>query len=207
MRNYLQDLCEGIDAAVFSGDVLFSDDERKELKEYIDRWETAIVEHDSAEAAQPVVLDRDTIRQIFMAHGFTIKDGQTDLKPYVYEAADALLRAMPPASVQPVAVPDGYLLVPVKPTKEMCLSFCKCYDHTREFAYAYQDMLSAAQKPECWCHTCRPVNLDDMRMVLCPDCGNKRCPRANDHRNACTGSNEPGQAGSDYTVAQKGGAA
>ena len=54
------------------------------------------------------------------------------------------------------------------------------------------------QKPACWCRTCRPVVLNDMRFVVCPDCGNKRCPRANDHRNACTGSNEPGQEGSAY---------
>lgn len=53
--------------------------------------------------------------------------------------------------------------------------------------------------PDCWCRTCRPVVLNDMRFVVCPDCGNKRCPRANDHRNACTGSNEPGQEGSAYT--------
>jgi|GEM_PF-1248909 len=33
----------------------------------------------------------DTIRAVFLAHGFTIKDGHTDLKPYVYEAAHALL--------------------------------------------------------------------------------------------------------------------
>lgn len=52
--------------------------------------------------------------------------------------------------------------------------------------------------PDCWCRTCRPVVLNDMRFVLCPDCGNKRCPRANDHRNACTGSNEPGQEGGAY---------
>ncbi|MEC4056088.1 hypothetical protein VSO76_07545 [Klebsiella pneumoniae] len=52
--------------------------------------------------------------------------------------------------------------------------------------------------PGCWCRTCRPVDLNDMRFVVCPDCGNKRCPRANDHRNACTGSNEPGQEGSAY---------
>ena len=52
--------------------------------------------------------------------------------------------------------------------------------------------------PGCWCRTCRPVVLNDMRFVVCPDCGNKRCPRANDHRNACTGSNEPGQDGSAY---------
>lgn len=52
--------------------------------------------------------------------------------------------------------------------------------------------------PDCWCCTCRPVAINDMRFVVCPDCGNKRCPRANDHRNACTGSNELGQEGSAY---------
>lgn len=57
------------------------------------------------------------------------------------------------------------------------------------------------QKPDCWCLTCRPVTLNDMRFVVCPDCGNKRCPRANDHRNAYTGSNEPGQEGSAYPAA------
>lgn len=35
-------------------------------------------------------------------------------------------------------------------------------------------------------------------MILCPTCRNKRCPHATDHRHACTGSNEPGQAGSAY---------
>ncbi|WP_367187605.1 hypothetical protein [Klebsiella variicola] len=57
--------------------------------------------------------------------------------------------------------------------------------------------------PDCWCRTCRPVVLNDMRFVVCPDCGNKRCPRANDHRNACTGSNEPGQEGSAYPDAPR----
>ena len=36
------------------------------------------------------------------------------------------------------------------------------------------------------------------RMFLCPTCGNKRCPKATNHELACTGSNEPGQPGSDY---------
>lgn len=59
--------------------------------------------------------------------------------------------------------------------------------------------VTAATVPEkCWCRTCRPVDITDMRFVVCPDCGNKRCPKANDHRNACSGSNEPGQAGSAY---------
>ncbi|GJK30830.1 hypothetical protein TUM17556_27490 [Enterobacter asburiae] len=55
--------------------------------------------------------------------------------------------------------------------------------------------------PECSCRACRPVTISDMRFVVCPDCGNKRCPHANDHRNACTGSNEPGQEGSAYPAA------
>lgn len=57
--------------------------------------------------------------------------------------------------------------------------------------------------PDCWCCTCRPMVLNDMRFVVCPDCGNKRCPRANDHRNACTGSNEPGQEGIAYPDAPR----
>lgn len=55
--------------------------------------------------------------------------------------------------------------------------------------------------PVCWCRTCRPVTMNDMRFVVCPECGNKRCPHANDHRNDCTGSNEPGQIGSAYPAA------
>lgn len=56
---------------------------------------------------------------------------------------------------------------------------------------------------KCWCQTCRPVTMNDMRFVVCPECGNKRCPRANDHCNACTGSNAPGQDGSAYPAAPK----
>ncbi|MCQ7329062.1 hypothetical protein NP116_14960 [Salmonella enterica] len=56
---------------------------------------------------------------------------------------------------------------------------------------------------DCSCRTCRPVTFTDSRFVVCPECGNKRCPHANDHRNACTGSNEPGQEGSAYPAAQQ----
>jgi hypothetical protein len=58
--------------------------------------------------------------------------------------------------------------------------------------------LLAFQKKRCWCHTCRPITIEDMRMVLCPDCGNKRCPKATHHELACTNSNEPNQKGSIY---------
>lgn len=43
-----------------------------------------------------------------------------------------------------------------------------------------------------------PVELG--RMVVCSTCGCKRCPHATDHRQACTNSNEAGQAGSVYGV-------
>lgn len=38
-------------------------------------------------------MNKDKIRDIFLAAGFTIKEGQTDLKPYVY-AAQRLLRRL-----------------------------------------------------------------------------------------------------------------
>lgn len=60
----------------------------------------------------------------------------------------------------------------------------------------------------CICHRCiREKNLRDpsgnfmlstVLMILCPDCGNKRCPKASDHNLACTKSNATGQAGSIY---------
>jgi len=58
------------------------------------------------------------------------------------------------------------------------------------------------------CHACLvgvmehglPVTMQ--RMIVCPDCGNKRCPKASNHRHQCTGSNEPNQRGSIYTTPQ-----
>ncbi len=54
---------------------------------------------------------------------------------------------------------------------------------------------------QCECHRCRSgrnLEIWDIRMVVCEVCGNKRCPKANDHRNECTNSNEPGHPGSAY---------
>ncbi|WP_306365333.1 hypothetical protein [Nocardia sp. CC227C] len=63
----------------------------------------------------------------------------------------------------------------------------------------------------CGCHYCheewrRAVAALDpdaselrfMPFIVCPDCGNKRCPRAAYHDHECTRSNEPGQEGSVY---------
>lgn len=114
------------------------------------------------------------------------------------------------------AIPDGYVMVPKEPTEQMY----DAGDRQMATKQVWDAMLAAAPQPQnapqnipeiipgwipvseripdCWCRTCRPVAINDMRFVVCPDCGNKRCPRANDHRNACTGSNEPGQEGSAY---------
>ena len=65
---------------------------------------------------------------------------------------------------------------------------------------AAQDDPPQRQMHKCWCTTCRPISGfgEDMRFVVCPTCGNKRCPRAHNHTLACTGSNEPGQKGSSW---------
>lgn len=67
----------------------------------------------------------------------------------------------------------------------------------------------------CWCLECEDRDAktvegltgDGMKtlsrfMVVCPECGNKRCPRASDHNEGCTGSNEPGQVGSRYGISR-----
>lgn len=57
---------------------------------------------------------------------------------------------------------------------------------------AYRNGLCDCGTSKCWCETCRPHSVE-MRMILCPDCGNKRCPKARNHENPCTGSNAVGQ--------------
>lgn len=52
---------------------------------------------------------------------------------------------------------------------------------------------------KCGCWRCMSGrNEVRVRMIVCPVCGCKRCPKASDHELTCTGSNEPGQSGSVY---------
>lgn len=53
-------------------------------------------------------------------------------------------------------------------------------------------------KDDCWCEACKPQDFNNMRMIVCSICGNKRCPHATNHINECTGSNEIGQKGSSW---------
>ncbi len=43
-----------------------------------------------------------------------------------------------------------------------------------------------------------PLGFTKRAFMACPDCGNKRCPRASAHWQACSGSNDDGQVGSFY---------
>ena len=62
------------------------------------------------------------------------------------------------------------------------------------------------EKPNCYCYNCLKDYTEPghafpyvtSRMIVCPECGNKRCPHATDHNLPCTNSNEPGQPGSRY---------
>lgn len=121
---------------------------------------------------------------------------------------------------QPYTLRDGWVAVPFEPTPEMNKAGWAAMNEHDAIDPTYRAMLAAAPdfreisnsstkhfrenaetSTKCWCLSCRPVTMNDARFVVCPDCGNKRCPHANDHRNACTESNEPGQEGSAYPAA------
>lgn len=74
---------------------------------------------------------------------------------------------------------------------------------------ALTEVLRLTEDAACGCYACignKPSRIGGVewltvgmtRMIVCTTCGNKRCPHGTDHRNACTGSNEPGQDGSRY---------
>ena len=50
---------------------------------------------------------------------------------------------------------------------------------------ALSDGLGAAPEARCWCHACRPITFADIRMIVCPDCGDKRCIHAMSHAAPC----------------------
>lgn len=59
-------------------------------------------------------------------------------------------------------------------------------------------------KDGCGCWMClNDPSLGHMnpvmqRMIVCVDCGNKRCPKSTYHDHPCTRSNESGQPGSRF---------
>lgn len=73
--------------------------------------------------------------------------------------------------------------------------------------WANRMVLVDAKVKRCSCMACVEANDEVVfgtdawlhrSFVVCEFCGNKRCPHAAWHGEECTGSNEPGQPGSDY---------
>lgn len=95
---------------------------------------------------------------------------------------------------------------------EDCQLKAAIHEHLKSINYYHTLQLKKWYQPEqtvsdgdCWCYDCDAqrreagiIGMLDVRMNLCPDCGNKRCPKATNHTNQCTDSNEAGQQGSRY---------
>lgn len=127
-------------------------------------------------------LTNAKIREIFLAHGFTIKEGLTDLKPYVYAAARAIADEV--AEKDDSNSPEfegiaqssgisgelpGWKLVPVKLTEDMLIAFAevwyskkRCIDDC-EMADCYEAMLAAAPSTES--HVVIPVDAPSALVV------------------------------------------
>lgn len=88
-----------------------------------------------------------------------------------------------------------------------CLTFCDCLADKPEDGSNLLDAQVIKENADD-CNNCYECLKDKKegnglptvvtRMILCPTCGNKRCPKATDHNLDCTNSNESGQPGSRY---------
>ena len=81
----------------------------------------------------------------------------------------------------------------------------KKFDENWDRIFGKKDQEEVVAEPECYCYNCNKDRKDESgfpytltRMIVCPTCGNKRCPHSTDHNLTCTGSNDPGQPGSRY---------
>jgi hypothetical protein len=117
-----------------------------------------------------------------------------------------VLALLSPAQQEPVIIEGEDFPLPIIPDMTLTGEKDTIVKAALAAIHEGKEATSTTEAGKCWCATCRPVtpfgNPEDNRMVLCPTCGNKRCPHANDHRNACTNSNEPGQPGSSYPAAR-----
>jgi len=57
--SHMEDACESIDASVFSSDMLFDDERRNILKDYIGRWTRAIEAHEDSGRAEELARQDD----------------------------------------------------------------------------------------------------------------------------------------------------
>lgn len=111
-------------------------------------------------------------------------------------------RGKPSAFARDYGVVDEQVLAFLRGARPPEPKLLEAFGYRREYVYS-----------PCPCYACTSrrtaldpgtmmlgQSVDMMRMFLCETCGNKHCPHAADHRNACTGSNETGQPGSLYAA-------
>jgi hypothetical protein len=85
---------------------------------------------------------------------------------------------------------------PVHPGYVRCYRCDRLYTREQiDAALEHPQNASFRKKEPCRCRACRiEANSPDVQpvggiMIVCPKCGNKRCPHADDHRNECTANN------------------
>lgn len=159
-------------------------------------------------------MDSEPVAEVVSIYGDPEAFGEREIRPLVGiqqmpYGTKLYLHAQPAPVVPEEATPDSIeILASARRSDHAVFQWDEdqrnaAADSWNAFRAAMLQAVNSPAVPDCWCCTCRPMVLNDMRFVVCPDCGNKRCPRANDHRNACTGSNEPGQEGSAYPAGPK----
>lgn len=67
-------------------------------------------------------------------------------------------------------------------------------------ANEFKEKINSDARLDFDCHKCfkKMGGIFLSRMIVCPNCGNKRCPKASDHELNCSGSSDAGQSGSVY---------
>ncbi|MNZ71319.1 hypothetical protein D3C78_896790 [compost metagenome] len=78
---------------------------------------------------------------------------------------------------------------------ENTLEKLKCLKPKDKYDLKYKNDLFGEIKHHDCVMCCRDSGDIPRVMILCPTCGNKRCPKALNHRMVCTRSNEPDQIG------------
>lgn len=144
----------------------------------------------------PEILDYQGAKELY---SYLMTEEETNATVNGWNACRAAMLQAGNSPAQSDCCPAQNVVVPAQSSIDHgYLPECECSGCKATARICDELSANSPANPDCWCRTCRPVVLNDMRFVVCPDCGNKRCPRANDHRNSCTGSNEPGQEGSAY---------
>lgn len=90
MNQHLLDACESVDAAVFSGDVIWDDNSRTQLKGYVQRWQRAIAEHErtEADASEQAATGNDAFPETLAASGDAFPDAS---KAFELDPADVFV--------------------------------------------------------------------------------------------------------------------